>query len=114
MRDIEAEIRWMTHRQLAIGVSSQMASPRGPMLTREPSMVNGPEKVFVERRGKLELSGVRFRDAGHMAHVCQRIAGRIGRRIGSRTAVMAAASASRCERQRDGVRRVAAGDEHRP
>lgn len=44
-------------------------------------MVNGPEKVFVERRGKLELSGVRFRDAGHVAHVCQRIAVRVGRRI---------------------------------
>ncbi len=44
-------------------------------------MVNGPEKVFVEKRGKLELSGVRFRDAGHVAPVCQRIAVRVGRRI---------------------------------
>ena len=44
-------------------------------------MVNGPERIFVERRGKLELSGVRFRDTSHVAHVCQRIAGRIGRRI---------------------------------
>ena len=44
-------------------------------------MVNGPERVFVERHGKLELSGVRFRDAGHVAHVCQRIAVRVGRRI---------------------------------
>jgi pilus assembly protein CpaF len=48
-------------------------------------MVNGPEKVFVERRGKLELSGVRFRDAGHVAHVCQRIAVRVGRRIDEST-----------------------------
>src|SRR6476620_5724553 len=44
-------------------------------------MVNGPEKVFVERRGKLTLSGVHFRDAGHVAHVCQRIASRVGRRV---------------------------------
>ena len=44
-------------------------------------MVNGPEKVFVERRGKLELFAVRFRDAAHVAHVCQRIAARVGRRI---------------------------------
>jgi pilus assembly protein CpaF len=44
-------------------------------------MVNGPERVFVERSGKLVLSGVRFRDAAHVSHVCQRIAGRIGRRI---------------------------------
>ena len=48
-------------------------------------MVNGPEKVFVERRGKLELSGVRFRDATHVAHVCQRIAARVGRRIDEST-----------------------------
>ena len=48
-------------------------------------MVNGPDKVFVERRGKLELSGVRFRDAGHVAHVCQRIAVRVGRRIDEST-----------------------------
>jgi pilus assembly protein CpaF len=44
-------------------------------------MVNGPERVFVERRGKLTLSGVRFRDTAHVAHVCQRIAVRVGRRI---------------------------------
>jgi pilus assembly protein CpaF len=48
-------------------------------------MVNGPEKVFVERRGKLTLSGVHFRDAGHVAHVCQRIASRVGRRIDEST-----------------------------
>ena len=48
-------------------------------------MVNGPDKVFVEKRGKLELSSVRFRDAGHVAHVCQRIAVRVGRRIDEST-----------------------------
>ena len=48
-------------------------------------MVNGPEKVFFERRGKLELSSVKFRDAGHVAHVCQRIAVRVGRRIDEST-----------------------------
>jgi pilus assembly protein CpaF len=48
-------------------------------------MVNGPERVFVERRGKLNLSGVRFRDAGHVSHVCQRIAARVGRRIDEST-----------------------------
>ena len=30
-------------------------------------MVNGPDRVFVERRGKVELSDVRFRDAAHLA-----------------------------------------------
>jgi len=44
-------------------------------------MVNGPERVFVERGGKVTMSGVRFRDATHVANICQRIASSIGRRI---------------------------------
>ena len=44
-------------------------------------MVNGPDRVYVERHGKLVLSGVRFRDAAHLAGICQRIAAAIGRRV---------------------------------
>jgi pilus assembly protein CpaF len=44
-------------------------------------MVNGPQKIFVERRGKVFLSNARFRDVSHLINVCQRIAARIGRRI---------------------------------
>ncbi len=44
-------------------------------------MVNGPERVFVERMGKVTLSGVRFRDRMHLAGICQRIANAIGRRV---------------------------------
>jgi pilus assembly protein CpaF len=44
-------------------------------------MVNGPNRVFVERGGKVVLSGVRFRDATHVANISQRIASAIGRRI---------------------------------
>ena len=44
-------------------------------------MVNGPDKMFVERRGKVVLSNMRFRDATHLANICQRIAAAVGRRI---------------------------------
>ncbi len=44
-------------------------------------MVNGPDRVFVERAGRTSLSNVRFRDAAHTASVCQRIAAAVGRRI---------------------------------
>ncbi len=44
-------------------------------------MVNGPNAVFIERAGKLSLSGVRFRDDDHLYHVCQRIAATVGRRV---------------------------------
>ncbi len=44
-------------------------------------MVNGPHRVFIEKRGKVELSPVRFRDAAHLSNICQRIAAGVGRRI---------------------------------
>jgi pilus assembly protein CpaF len=44
-------------------------------------MINGPDKVFVERRGTVVLSNVRFRDVQHLSNIAQRIAARVGRRI---------------------------------
>jgi len=44
-------------------------------------MVNGPDQVYVERRGKLELSDVRFRNDSHVLNVAQRIVSGIGRRV---------------------------------
>ena len=44
-------------------------------------LVNGPERVFVERGGKVTLSDVRFRDSSHVANICQRIASSVGRRV---------------------------------
>ena len=44
-------------------------------------MVNGPDKTFIERYGKVVLSGIKFRDVTHLVTICQRIASSIGRRI---------------------------------
>ena len=44
-------------------------------------MVNGPRKIFIERRGKVVLSNAGFRDTAHLINVCQRIAAGIGRRV---------------------------------
>jgi pilus assembly protein CpaF len=58
--------------------------PLEPLLEDETVsdiMINGPDKTFVERGGKLTLSGVRFRDTAHLISVCQRIASAVGRRI---------------------------------
>jgi pilus assembly protein CpaF len=58
--------------------------PLEPLLaddTINDIMVNGPLRIFVERRGKVFLSNARFRDAAHLINVCQRIAAGIGRRI---------------------------------
>ncbi|UTW53624.1 CpaF family protein [bacterium SCSIO 12827] len=44
-------------------------------------MVNGPDQVYVERGGRLELAEVRFRDNAHVLNVAQRIVSAIGRRV---------------------------------
>ncbi len=44
-------------------------------------MVNRHDEVYVERKGVLELTGVRFRDNEHILSVIQKIVGPIGRRI---------------------------------
>jgi len=44
-------------------------------------MVNSPSQVYVERGGKLELSGVTFRDNAHIMHIIERIVAPLGRRI---------------------------------
>ena len=44
-------------------------------------LVNGPFDIYVERRGKLEKTSARFRDAQHLVNIAQRIASAVGRRI---------------------------------
>lgn len=44
-------------------------------------LVNGPNKIYVERFGKLQRADLRFRDAEHVIRVIERIAARVGRRI---------------------------------
>ncbi|MEX2230197.1 MAG: CpaF family protein [Dehalococcoidia bacterium] len=59
----------------------------GPLepLLRDPSvseiMVNSWSQVFVERNGRLTLSGVLFRDDAHVVHVIERILAPAGRTI---------------------------------
>ncbi|MFO0825450.1 MAG: CpaF family protein [Gemmataceae bacterium] len=59
----------------------------GPLetLLRDPTisdiLVNGPSKIYVERKGRLELTSVRFRDYGHVMQVLDRIVSHVGRRV---------------------------------
>ena len=59
----------------------------GPLetLLEDPSitdiMVNGPDRTFVERGGKVSLANIRFRDQAHLSNICQRIAAAVGRRV---------------------------------
>jgi pilus assembly protein CpaF len=59
----------------------------GPIepLIRDPSvsdiLVNGPQSVFVERRGKIEETNVIFRDDAHLLQIIERIVSQVGRRV---------------------------------
>ena len=49
--------------------------------TVQDILVNGPSKVYVERRGVLILTPVRFRDDEHLMQVIDRIVSAVGRRV---------------------------------
>src|SRR5579871_5674302 len=55
------------------------------MLLKDPTisdiLVNGPHKIYVERRGKLEKSDVKFRDNEHLLQIIDRIVSKVGRRV---------------------------------
>jgi pilus assembly protein CpaF len=59
----------------------------GPLesLLKDPTisdiLVNRFDRVYVERRGRLELSDIRFRDNTHLRQIIDRIVGLVGRRI---------------------------------
>jgi len=58
--------------------------PLEPMLADETVtdiLVNGPYQVYVERKGKLEVTDVKFRDNGHVMNICSRIVSQVGRRV---------------------------------
>ena len=48
-------------------------------------VVNGPERIFVERNGRLESVPLRFNDDGHVIRIIQRILAPIGRRVDEST-----------------------------
>jgi pilus assembly protein CpaF len=44
-------------------------------------LINGPKSVYVERRGKMEKTGVVFRDNNHLMQIIDRIISKVGRRV---------------------------------
>lgn len=44
-------------------------------------MINGPETVYIELKGKIQKTDTKFRDNQHLVTICQRIVGAIGRRV---------------------------------
>ena len=58
--------------------------PLEPLLndpTVSDILVNGPKQVYVERRGKLELTDIVFSDTDHLMKIIDKIVSRVGRRV---------------------------------
>jgi len=58
--------------------------PIQPLLNRDDIseiMVNGPDKVYIEKDGRLFLTDIKFRDDDHVMRIIERIVTPLGRRI---------------------------------
>ncbi len=58
--------------------------PLEPLLARDDIadiMVNGSGRIFIEVRGKVQETDIRFRDNGQLLNICQRIVSQVGRRV---------------------------------
>jgi pilus assembly protein CpaF len=44
-------------------------------------MVNGPLQTYIEKKGKLQIAPIQFRDEEHLFQIAQRIVNQVGRRV---------------------------------
>jgi pilus assembly protein CpaF len=94
IRDIVAEI--ISIKNVVMSIAEQEAllddicndvlgyGPLEPLLARDDIadiMINGANAVFIEVDGKVQKTGIRFRDNGQLMNICQRIVSQIGRRV---------------------------------
>jgi len=88
--------RLMTEEQAPLSLTSRQRvmrriedevlglGPLEPLLadkTVSDILVNGPNQVYVERRGRLELTDVRFNNNAHLTNIIDRIVSAVGRRV---------------------------------
>jgi len=84
--ETKIQLNFVEQRELVESLVADMLGlgPLEPLIADETVtdiMVNGPKQVYVERRGKLELTDVQFRDDQHLMNVATKIVTRVGRRI---------------------------------
>jgi pilus assembly protein CpaF len=79
-------INYSEQQELATQIVDDMIGlgPLEPLLKDEAItdiMINGPDQIYIERKGKLELADIRFRDNEHVMNIAQRIVTAVGRRV---------------------------------
>ena len=90
LTESKIQLNFVEQRELVESLIADMLGlgPLEPLIEDETVtdiMVNGPRQVYVERRGKLEVTGIRFRDDDHVMNVATKIVTRVGRRIDEST-----------------------------
>jgi pilus assembly protein CpaF len=90
LAETKIQLNFAEQRELVESLIADMLGlgPLEPLLADETIsdiMVNGPRQVYVERRGKLDLTDVQFRDDQHLLNICTKIVTRVGRRIDEAT-----------------------------
>jgi len=94
IRDIVSEIIQLKNVVMSISEQENLLQdicndvlgygPLEPLLARDDIadiMVNGADRVFIEVKGRVQLTNVRFRDNAQLMNICQRIVSQVGRRV---------------------------------
>ena len=94
IRDIVSEIIQIKNVVMSIAEQEELLEdicndvlgygPLEPLLARDDIadiMVNGAAKTYIEVKGKIQLTNVRFRDNAQLMNICQRIVSQVGRRV---------------------------------
>ena len=94
IRDIVGEIISIKNVVMSIAEQEDMLDdicndvlgygPLEPLLARDDIadiMVNGAARTFIEVKGKIQLTNIRFRDNAQLMNICQRIVSQVGRRV---------------------------------
>jgi pilus assembly protein CpaF len=77
MKEREQLVHEIVHELFGLG-------PIEPLLddsTISDILVNGPDNIYVERKGVLERTDLFFNDAQHLMRIIERIVSRVGRRV---------------------------------
>lgn len=86
IKERRLELTDVQRRSLVAAIQNEVMGlgPLEPLLadpTVSDILVNGPSTVYVERKGKLELTSVKFADEEHLMRIIDKIVSRIGRRV---------------------------------
>jgi pilus assembly protein CpaF len=100
-KQVEEQLhRALSQERLAIGTADRQTlvqsvfddvlgyGPIDPLL-RDPLinevMVNGPDRVYIEKEGKIILTDAKFVDEGHLRRIIDKIVSQVGRRVDEAT-----------------------------